>query len=309
MPFESFEVQTPEKIKMGTGLSCSLKRLKTGPAQMALNLRPSVAAELGLADKTKLRVMVGSGEHHGLLRFTKDEQGSAVVLERVAGDGEEGGRGGPYFTIRLGHMPAFINRSEAKRWCVYELLDGGVIEVVLPSWADETGPNARKRAPADPPPEEPTPADRRRRLMGDPPPGRSALDVTRGDAHRMAERREAPAHASAEARDQRRQQVMTNQLARLAKAFGSTPAESRLLHAMLDGQVKTKEVLLNAIAPEVDTAPEIKMIDVLVSKMRKKLAMRQVEITTHWGTGYQLEPRMAAKVKALFEGDVSEPAD
>ncbi len=146
MPFESFEVQTPEKIKLGTGLSCSLKRMKAGPAQMALTLRPAVAAELGLEDQTKLRVMVGSGEHHGILRFTKDPEGSAVVLRREAGTGEEGGRGGPYFSIRLGHMPPFINRSEAKRWCVFELLEDGIIEVVLPSWADETGPNRRNKA-------------------------------------------------------------------------------------------------------------------------------------------------------------------
>ncbi|WDZ77926.1 winged helix-turn-helix domain-containing protein [Ensifer adhaerens] len=57
------------------------------------------------------------------------------------------------------------------------------------------------------------------------------------------------------------------------------------------GQVKSKEHLLNAIASHVDDAPEIKIVDVFVCKIRKKIAGLGVSIETIWGGGYRLLPR------------------
>lgn len=62
------------------------------------------------------------------------------------------------------------------------------------------------------------------------------------------------------------------------------------------GGVRTKEQLLNAITSFVDDAPEIKIVDVFVCKIRKKVADLGVSIETIWGSGYRLMPRAGGPV-------------
>lgn len=56
-------------------------------------------------------------------------------------------------------------------------------------------------------------------------------------------------------------------------------------------RVLTKEQLLEAVTSFVDDAPEIKIVDVYVCKIRKKLAGLGVSIETIWGSGYRMLPR------------------
>lgn len=72
-----------------------------------------------------------------------------------------------------------------------------------------------------------------------------------------------------------------------------TPQEACLLDRLraARGGVVSKASLMAALYPlEADEA-EIKIIDVFVCKLRKKLAPLGVEIGTAWGRGYRLATR------------------
>lgn len=72
-----------------------------------------------------------------------------------------------------------------------------------------------------------------------------------------------------------------------------TVQEFRIFEALYDakGRIQTKENLLRAITPLIDDEPEIKIVDVLVCKVRKKLQGLSVNIETMWGRGYRLSQR------------------
>lgn len=67
-----------------------------------------------------------------------------------------------------------------------------------------------------------------------------------------------------------------------------TPRESELwaILWMKRPRVVSKEHLLEAIYWRADEDPEIKIIDVFVSKIRRKLRGSGLVIQTHWGNGY-----------------------
>lgn len=153
---------------VGTGVKISLMKTKKSAARLSLILTPVTARNFDWANGDKLEVLIGDGEHHGLLRLRKNNSvGQAVVEQRKTAKGE-------WFSIKLGHQDAFVDRSEPARWCQWEKIEDGYVEIVLPTWADETGPKKRASAPATPS----APAVARKvasvtgQLMGDPEPGR-----------------------------------------------------------------------------------------------------------------------------------------
>lgn len=80
--------------------------------------------------------------------------------------------------------------------------------------------------------------------------------------------------------------------------WGLTPGEERMLLAMArapENAIVSKEKLHSAFAGQVEPTTELKLVDVIVCKLRKKLAMRVPEgetgvIDTVWGRGYSLRP-------------------
>ncbi|MGO8401347.1 winged helix-turn-helix domain-containing protein [Rhizobium ruizarguesonis] len=60
------------------------------------------------------------------------------------------------------------------------------------------------------------------------------------------------------------------------------------------GRVHSKEALLRAMAPLIDDEPEIKIVDVMICKIRKKVATLGLAIETQWGAGYRMLPRGVA---------------
>lgn len=326
MPFTPFVVVT-RSADLTSGWSASLKKMRSAPAQLSFALREPIAAQLGWVDGTVLAVELGDGEHHGLVRLKPDEAGTARVSRRVSGDGVK--RGGAYFAIALGHVPAFVNRTETKKWCQFELVEDSWVEVVLPSWADETGVKRQRIAlpgpqhlQLPPPPMRSLTAS----LAGDPPPHRSALaqrprsrveassaprsgpgqplggvEPTRGQARARAERIEDAEYAGAEAARWNRQANFDDKIANLTTVFGLTRTEARYLHALLDGRVKSKEALLAAGHDDGDDV-EIKIVDVYTHKLRKKLKTQLVDIETIWGQGYRMAPEMIARVMVLVDG-------
>lgn len=83
--------------------------------------------------------------------------------------------------------------------------------------------------------------------------------------------------------------------------FGLTGSEERMLAILLsrDGAV-TKETFLNLMYGGLpDDEPELKIIDVFICKLRKKLKPFDIEVTTIWGRGYILGPAEKKKIRAM----------
>jgi len=74
--------------------------------------------------------------------------------------------------------------------------------------------------------------------------------------------------------------------------WGLTATEARLFSAIAGREMATKQYLMTALySDRPDEEPEIKIVDVLVCKIRKKLRPFGVEIKTIWGQGYMLPDR------------------
>ena len=77
-----------------------------------------------------------------------------------------------------------------------------------------------------------------------------------------------------------------------------TGKEGQLLALLLKGRLLGKDqILLHIYSDRPDSPPEIKIIDVFVCKLRKKIKPFGVLITTVWGRGYQMS---ANDVEAFF---------
>lgn len=311
MSFTPFVAQP--KGPAGSGFSAALVKMRSAPAALRFFLRISVATQLGWGDGDKLEVAIGDEEHHGLVRLRKAPTGTAEVrIRKTVGPAS-------FAQIIIGHVPQFIDRTEKKRWCQFDLVEDGAdssdtdaawVEVVLPSWADETSGTKRQRVIA--PPARPLAIAPPARsvvsvLAGDPPAGRSALanrgrEPTRGQARREAELREVPQHVVAEAAAWNRRAADDAKLAGLCEAFGLTLTEARVVVVLLDGAVHRREAIHDAAyGAEPGGGPELKIIDVFITKIRKKLTTRLVEIKTIRALGYQMEAESVARVMVLLD--------
>lgn len=79
-----------------------------------------------------------------------------------------------------------------------------------------------------------------------------------------------------------------------------TASEARILGCLYtyDG-ARSKEQLLAALTVDVhdDSIPEIKIIDVFICKLRRKLRPYELVIDTLWGSGYQLSSFSRKRLK------------
>lgn len=83
--------------------------------------------------------------------------------------------------------------------------------------------------------------------------------------------------------------VKAQPLASIQVLFGLTVLEGRLLATLSDGRIHSKESLLSSLYfDRADDAPEIKIVDVFVCKLRKKLVGYPIRIDTVWATGYRV---------------------
>lgn len=178
MPFEK-AVIPHRSASIGTGIKVTLRRLKSA-ASMNFSISPTVAASLGWSAKDKLEVLIGTGTDHGKLRFRKNNStGEAELTARKTI------HGGGYLAVNIGHQPRFVDRRESARWCQWERVEDGWIEVVLPKWANETAIQAAKPAPAATQQINTTPVrparDVTAMVMGDPPAGRREMLAKMGE--------------------------------------------------------------------------------------------------------------------------------
>lgn len=322
MSFLVRTIVTTAKAAERDEVSASLKKVRGAPASLSLVIRPAFIERVGWVDGTVLEVAFGKDEHHGLLRLRENTAGGARLKAMEAGRGKKG----RYFRIGIGRCPEFVDRSESAKACLVEILDGddaGWIEIVLPRWADETSPNKAGQADRRPsiataPVAGGRPSavrDIAPRLMGDPPPNRSALaqrasEPTRGQARRQAEARETQSNVVAEAAEWNRKAADDNVLADLMGAFALTSSEARLVRTLADGKLKSREALhLATYGDDPQGGPEIKIIDVFIVKIRKKLQVRGVQISTVRGEGYRIEAPALARLRQVLDAQPSRDDD
>lgn len=85
--------------------------------------------------------------------------------------------------------------------------------------------------------------------------------------------------------------------------LGLSAAEERVFGGLMSRDSFSKDQLLTlAYSDKVDAdLPDIKIIDVFVCKIRKKLKPFGFGITTIWGRGYAIEPRTKDAVRSLMK--------
>lgn len=132
MSFSRAKINTSNKplSASATGIRAGIRGNKL--PRLFLNLTKEVAKKLSLMDGHLLDVLIGEGEHHGLIRFRLDmENGNARVDEAKS-------KGEGFFQILLGNQQLYVQHPVSPEDCQWEVLDDGYVEIVLPKWADET---------------------------------------------------------------------------------------------------------------------------------------------------------------------------
>ena len=88
-----------------------------------------------------------------------------------------------------------------------------------------------------------------------------------------------------------------------------TKCETSMLMALMTtgATTKSKEQLLAAAYSDryaTGDEPEIRIVDVFICKLRKKLKPFGIEVETVWGQGYHLPPESKAAIRAMTEGAI-----
>lgn len=92
--------------------------------------------------------------------------------------------------------------------------------------------------------------------------------------------------------------------------FGLTPTEARLFGLLTRVEMATKDRIMFALyASRIDAEPEIKIVDVLVHHIRKKVEPFGITIETLWGTGYRMPPEAKARAGEFCAKPASEAVE
>jgi two-component system cell cycle response regulator CtrA len=85
--------------------------------------------------------------------------------------------------------------------------------------------------------------------------------------------------------------------------FGMTPREWDLTSCLYANSPKimSRQALLEAMYPNNASAPEMKIIDVFICKIRKKIKPHGMDIGLSWGKGYFMPPESASVLRALLD--------
>lgn len=80
-----------------------------------------------------------------------------------------------------------------------------------------------------------------------------------------------------------------------------TATECRVLGALVQADFMTKDAVYQKVYPDhfLGETPEIKIIDVFVCKLRRKLKALGIEIATVWGRGFRMEANDRQTLKSF----------
>lgn len=83
--------------------------------------------------------------------------------------------------------------------------------------------------------------------------------------------------------------------------WGLTMNEARLFGALMERELLTKDAAMAALYRDRGAdEPEMKIVDVFICKLRKKVRPFGLEIGTRWGVGYHMTAEMKARARAML---------
>lgn len=83
--------------------------------------------------------------------------------------------------------------------------------------------------------------------------------------------------------------------------FGFTKNEVTIFGLLLKQALVRRASMMMVLYPHTQDEAEIKIVDVWVCKMRRKLKPYGISIETQWGQGYFLTPESEAAAQALLD--------
>lgn len=276
MAFVEIENVTKSPSAVHSGIAAGLAKLRVGRALLRFTVRPDAMRQIGWDANEAVSVLIGEGEDHGIIRLRKNKEGAFRFFER------SGMKATRYMMLSLGHRPEFIDRTEAAEPCQWEMVDADTLEIILPKWADETAPKKKVA------------------ISALPAPMKSMKEAGLAEAAHIKEQRDT-AMSVRTARELDEQRAAEDDFQRHLTAapkdewkhgLGLTKSEAALLTILTDrfGRLVTKEqIYLRIYGDTLDRAPDDKIIDIFICKLRPKLTGLDVKITTVWGEGYKIE--------------------
>lgn len=95
--------------------------------------------------------------------------------------------------------------------------------------------------------------------------------------------------------------LQTSSMGPLCRQLRLTGREAAHFAMLCRRDIVTKESLyVGVYGDRIDTAPDPKITDVFICKIRPKLARHGLKIETIWGVGYRLTPESKAKVTSML---------
>lgn len=274
MSFSDFTPQQTKTNAPSTPIKAALQRMRGSDAKLIFTLTKEMVADLEWEAGTRLAVLIGDGDSHGLFRFRADPTRGVVTCDQRQLQRRDGRPPAVYFQIKLGSVARLVNRREPAKACTFKKLENGWVEVSLPRWAEVTSPTAvvkqQRQAVAD---------QETRRVQ------KEAKSATVRRQEREADELEL------ECRRQRDEQAKAIAKPRIHERFKLTGAERVALDAIAraNGNVVTTEQIHHALyGDNPDGGPSTKIVDVLVCKIRKKIVAGPCQVETVWGEGYKL---------------------
>lgn len=127
-----------------TGVSVSSRALQSqGAPNLSITFKPFLSERIfGGNDEQDFNVLIGSDDDHGKIRLQRVDNGKGVVKSQV----RKAVNGNQYQTIRLRGVKSIGNESQSLEMVDWKELEGGVVEIRLPKWADAFSPKGRAEA-------------------------------------------------------------------------------------------------------------------------------------------------------------------
>jgi len=86
----------------------------------------------------------------------------------------------------------------------------------------------------------------------------------------------------------------------LNQLFGLSPAEGRALIELMDHQHVSRQAIHAAISRDGNPVSKTKIIDVIISRIRRKLAPHDIAIITIYGLGFKLGDGAHDRIRKLL---------
>ena len=83
--------------------------------------------------------------------------------------------------------------------------------------------------------------------------------------------------------------------------FGLTFTEARLLGILVNSNKPSRAYIMDCLYSHRIAHPDIKILDVLVCKLRKKLSLHDIKIETYHGRGYWLSAETKERLLSFIE--------